>query len=330
MLARCARCQGTFTTERYGRQTCPHCGSELILPDPSAPQQPAAGPQAAPPPQDGGPVWGPPPTPPQAGAGAPPPPPPAGGMPPPPPPGGGWAPLPPGPPPAPQGELAAPFAEMAKHGGFFRAYFQTWKLAATEPQKFFSRVRVDQVGSAVGFGLLSLVGLLVGGLLAFPLQAAQMEQFRKSIEMQPEEVRQVLEKLAFMFDSSFRVGVIGINLATTVATFFVAGLVVHLMLVMFQGATRGLGATFTVMGYSYGVYLLGAIPSCGSAIALVWQVVLLIIGLAAVHRCSTGKAAAAVFVPVVLCCCGICVCSSVFGAAIANAIGQGGSGTSTL
>ena len=26
MLARCARCQGTFTTDRFGRQTCPHCG----------------------------------------------------------------------------------------------------------------------------------------------------------------------------------------------------------------------------------------------------------------------------------------------------------------
>ena len=26
MLARCARCQNTFTTETYGLQRCPHCG----------------------------------------------------------------------------------------------------------------------------------------------------------------------------------------------------------------------------------------------------------------------------------------------------------------
>ena len=45
MLARCARCQGTFSTERYGRQTCPHCGAELILPPPpGTPTEPEATP----------------------------------------------------------------------------------------------------------------------------------------------------------------------------------------------------------------------------------------------------------------------------------------------
>jgi hypothetical protein len=37
MLARCARCQGTFTAERFGLQRCPHCGAELLLADPNAP-----------------------------------------------------------------------------------------------------------------------------------------------------------------------------------------------------------------------------------------------------------------------------------------------------
>src|SRR5512138_452302 len=91
MLARCARCQGTFQTDRFGVQTCPHCGGEVLLADPNAPAAPAGpsqppAPQAQPPSQ-------PPPPPPQAG------PPswgPAGGdlpPPPPPPPGGYGAPL---------------------------------------------------------------------------------------------------------------------------------------------------------------------------------------------------------------------------------------------
>ncbi|MGB8932553.1 MAG: YIP1 family protein, partial [Anaeromyxobacteraceae bacterium] len=58
MLARCARCQGTFQADRFGVQTCPHCGGEVLLSDPNAPQQgvgdpatPAGGapPPAAPP-----------------------------------------------------------------------------------------------------------------------------------------------------------------------------------------------------------------------------------------------------------------------------------------
>ena len=38
MIARCARCQGTFQTDTFGRQRCPHCGAELLLADPNAPR----------------------------------------------------------------------------------------------------------------------------------------------------------------------------------------------------------------------------------------------------------------------------------------------------
>jgi hypothetical protein len=51
MLARCARCQGTFSTDHFGLQTCPHCGAELMLADPNAPagtQPPAAPPGTQP------------------------------------------------------------------------------------------------------------------------------------------------------------------------------------------------------------------------------------------------------------------------------------------
>ncbi|HYG70330.1 MAG TPA: YIP1 family protein, partial [Anaeromyxobacteraceae bacterium] len=47
MLARCARCQGTFSTDHFGLQTCPHCGAELMLSDPNAPK--GAQPPAPPP-----------------------------------------------------------------------------------------------------------------------------------------------------------------------------------------------------------------------------------------------------------------------------------------
>jgi hypothetical protein len=51
MLARCARCQGTFSTDRFGRQVCPHCGSELWLADPNAPRPDAGAPPPVEPPR---------------------------------------------------------------------------------------------------------------------------------------------------------------------------------------------------------------------------------------------------------------------------------------
>jgi len=93
MLARCARCQGTFTTDTFGVQTCPHCGSEIMLADPGAPA--GSPPPPAPPPAP--PAWAgqPPPDASRPGELPPPPPPPPGGYAPPP---GGFSPPPYGPP----------------------------------------------------------------------------------------------------------------------------------------------------------------------------------------------------------------------------------------
>ncbi|HQR29707.1 MAG TPA: YIP1 family protein, partial [Anaeromyxobacteraceae bacterium] len=46
MLARCAYCQKTFETARFGVQSCPHCGQQVHLADPAgaAPTEPVAPP----------------------------------------------------------------------------------------------------------------------------------------------------------------------------------------------------------------------------------------------------------------------------------------------
>src|SRR5512142_2581855 len=250
MLARCARCQGTFTTDRYGRQYCPHCGSELILPDPSSPQPGAAAggqegqgtggpgaPGGPPPPEGGGPTWNPPPPPPAGGA---------GGMPPPPPAGGGWAPIPPPPPPAlPEGGIPAPFAERGGRG-FLAAFFETWKLAATEPQKFFSHVRI-QLGPAIWFGVLAAwVGSAVGGVLSLGLRATSLSSVERSLSSLPpeqaEQARRLFEKFgAFMGPGAAVGGIIVTPLLALLFMFIIAG-VVHLLLMMFKGATRGFEA----------------------------------------------------------------------------------------
>jgi hypothetical protein len=110
---------------------------------------------------------------------------------------------------------------------------------------------------------------------------------------------------------------------TLIKMFLVAG-VLHVVLLMFQAGGRGFGATLTVVAYSQGVFLVAAVPQCGGLIAMIWQLVILIVGLAAVHRTTTGKSAAAVLLPGVLCIC--CACIGIFSmaAAIGSAM-QGGS-----
>ncbi len=72
----------------------------------------------------------------------------------------------------------------------------------------------------------------------------------------------------------------------------------HLGLMVFGGANHPFEATFRVNAYAYGgVAWLNAVPFCGSTIAFIWGIVLEIIGVAKVQEISTGKAAAAVLIP---------------------------------
>jgi len=60
-----------------------------------------------------------------------------------------------------------------------------------------------------------------------------------------------------------------------------------------------------VVLYSQTAQVAQVIPLFGDLIATLWGLILCIIGVAAAHRTTTGKAAAAVLLPIVLCC--VCI-----------------------
>jgi hypothetical protein len=84
-------------------------------------------------------------------------------------------------------------------------------------------------------------------------------------------------------------------------TFLWAGLL-HLVLLMVQGAKNGFEATFRTVAYSYGSNVFLMIPFCGGIIAGIWNIIIVIIGLKEAHGTSGGKAAFAVLFPVIFCC----------------------------
>jgi hypothetical protein len=319
MLARCARCQGTFTTDRFGRQFCPHCGSELILADPNAPAPPQAPPTPPGPPADTG--WEAAPPPPPAGGEAPPP------VSPPPPAGGGWAP-PPSPPPPPQGDLPSPFAARGQRG-FFGAFFETWKRVATGPQRFFAETRVDQVGPAILFGLLAAwVGGTLAALLGLATNMSTVAMLREMAGNMPPDQAEMIDKiLPFFMGSGVVIQIVAIPVSVILGMFILSGLM-HLVLLMFRGAGRGFGGTLTVVAYSYGIHLLDAVPGCGGIISGVWQIVILVIGLAAVHRTEIWKSLVAALSPLIVCCC--CICGGAFTAGMLGAATKGAGGSTNL
>ena len=99
---------------------------------------------------------------------------------------------------------------------------------------------------------------------------------------------------------------------------FIGSGIVHLVLLLLGGSRFGFEATLRTLAYSHGSSApLGVIPFCGGAIAAVWGLVCAVLGLAQMHEISTGKAAAAILIPVVLC----CTAAMIFGAAIMAMIG---------
>jgi hypothetical protein len=103
---------------------------------------------------------------------------------------------------------------------------------------------------------------------------------------------------------------------------FVAAGVLHLVLLLLGGARRDFEATFRVVSFSQATSVLFLVPFCGQLVALVWTLVLYVLGLAEAHQIGRGKATAAVLLPILLVCCCCAGLAFLFAGAIAGLAGQ--------
>ncbi len=153
------------------------------------------------------------------------------------------------------------------------------------------------LGSALLFGLiLGVAGNWIGIFWSYFTSAA----FSDSLgDMLPPEFESLLQTSG----SSMILWAVLAPVLIVVSLFLWAA-IVHLMLLLFGGAKHGFETTFRTVAYATGsTALFQALPFCGVYIGGIWSIVAQIIGLKEMHGIPTGKAVAAVLLPIFLCCC---------------------------
>jgi len=179
--------------------------------------------------------------------------------------------------------------------GFFSGLFTTVRDTLFRPSEFFRKMPVtggltDPLLYAL---IVGMVGLMFSYFWQVLIQGAMPDTMFPAMKtVAGQHMFRGIGMAALAFFSPFLV----------ILWLFVWSGVLHLFLLMVKGARSGFEATFRVAAYGSSTNLFLIIPFCGSIFAGVWAIVLTIIGLREAHETTGGKAAVAVFFPIVICC----------------------------
>ena len=203
--------------------------------------------------------------------------------------------------------------------GWLASFLETLRRSLFEPGRFFAgMLKRGNLGSAIGYAIVVGWTGMIGGLFwSLILQGAQTSLLRRLGAPSPGEIPvgyKALLEVAFVLAGPVII----------LAALFICGGILHLGLLMVGGAREGFEATLRVYAYSTGPALFQWIPLCGGLIGFVWGIVLQIVGLSKAHGISGGRAAAAVLLPVFLCCACLGLAMAMFFGAIAAFATKGG------
>lgn len=231
---------------------------------------------------------------------------------------------PPTPPPGPPGGAAVAAGlpwENRGGGDFFSALLDTIKMLVTAPGEAYSRAaEKGDYGNPLLFAIIvGWVMTVVNQIWSVLFQGATMGMMQG---MMPPEMRDQMG--AAMTGGGFGIvlNILAAPVIIAVAIFIWSG-IIHLFLMLVGGAkgsAAGYEGSFRAVCYSEVATLAYIVPIVGGLIAAIWALVLQIIGLSKLHRTSTGKAAAAVLIPIGLCCVCLIVTVMLFAGAVMAAI----------
>ena len=163
-----------------------------------------------------------------------------------------------------------PWEDTARAGAFER-FIETVKLLATGPSEAFERMPiVGGVGQPLLFGILvAWVGIAISSVWSLVLSGMSLP-FLDSDQLG-------LAGAVMGMSTAMTVAIIFLAPFITIIAVFVEAAILHLMLMLLGGATRGFEATARVCSYAQASQLAQAIPFCGGLLSLVWSLILLII-----------------------------------------------------
>ena len=217
---------------------------------------------------------------------------------PPPPPGGGWV-----PPPPPEASSAEGLPwERRSEIGFLNGLVETVKLLVVNPAEAFRRAKEkgDYAEPLIFAILVSWVGIAASGLWSGLFGQAWTAFL-------PPDVK---EKLGDALATNTAMLLIQVGLAPifVLIGLFVGAAIYHVSFLI-VGATKdsssGFEGTFRAVSYASVSQLANVVPFVGGFAALVWNIVLMVLGAVRMHRTTQGKAIAGVLIPMLLCC--VCI-----------------------
>jgi hypothetical protein len=176
----------------------------------------------------------------------------------------------------------------AEGDSIIEAFGSTWRGAALEPKRFFGLMPADgSIGAALLYYLPLGLAVSAGGILWEVLRGGAGAE--RDAVLGAGDMPAISPLLQFLLAPLI-----------LLVSIILAAAVVHLLLKAFGGASRDLGFTVRLFAFAYSPQILGVVPVIGTTVGFVWMVVVAVIGLREGHGTTTGRAAAAVLIPVSL------------------------------
>ena len=188
----------------------------------------------------------------------------------------------------------------------------------TRPIESFRKMSltVDLVRPIAYFVICALIGAFISQIWGYLLYDTLLGVVRSLAGTQFDKIAPLVHRPGLI---QLVVGLVITPLVALIVLFIWSGLV-HLMLTLLGGANRGFATTLRVLCYAQTTQLAVIIPGLGGLIAIVWRLILDVVGLSEAHKTDGWKAALAILLPLLLCCLCIVVGVVAFGAAVGQAL----------
>ncbi|NLD36489.1 MAG: hypothetical protein GX654_06440 [Desulfatiglans sp.] len=182
-------------------------------------------------------------------------------------------------------EHASPIGEER---GYFGDLLRVFSGVLLSPTEFFRGVKETSLKEALIFGILT-------GSIGLMFQVFWIFFFLSNGDS---NIINLFPDLTAINDTFLRL-IIWSPFFVFIQALFVSA-VVHVILFMIGGVSRGFEGTLKVILYSKAVSILCVLPYIGDIIAFVWSLTIIVTGIREVHETSNGKAVFSLLLPVFL------------------------------